>query len=221
MIKPSTATIAKNSYGDGPRRSRGLDMERRAAILDSAEEVFLKEGYQAASMSAIAAKIGGSKGTLYNYFPSKEDLFLACVSRHCDVLQEQMASLHAETSDVRAALTKLGRRYIEVVSSDDVMRKFRMIVAEAERVPELAQRFYEIGPARGQRTLAEYLEKAMKDGKLRKADPLRAAQHFLGLCYNWLSKARLCNVAPAPDAATIERDVAEAVRVFMAAYAAE
>jgi len=222
MIKGSEASVAKNSYEDGhAKRSRGMDMDRRAAILDSAEEIFLEDGYQAASMSAIAAKVGGSKGTLYNYFPSKEELFLACVSRHCDTLQEQMSSLITDGGAVRDALTRLGKRYVEVVSSDDLVRRFRMIVGEAERAPELAQSFYQMGPARGQRTLADYIEKAMNEGQLRKSDPLRAAQQFLGLCYNWLSKARLCNVAPAPDAATIKRDVDEAVRVFMAAYAPE
>ena len=45
---------------------------RREGILDVARGVFLSEGYATASMSTIAAKLGGSKGTLYNYFKSKE-----------------------------------------------------------------------------------------------------------------------------------------------------
>ncbi|MES1200783.1 MAG: TetR/AcrR family transcriptional regulator [Pseudomonadota bacterium] len=169
-------------------------------------------------MSAIAARVGGSKGTLYNYFTSKEDLFLACVSRVCEALREQMSSLAAEKGDVRETLTRLGRRYVEVVSSEEVVRRFRMIVAEAERAPELARAFYETGPAQGRALLAEYIERAMRQGDLVEADPLRAAGHFLSLCYNNLSKARLCGVEPAPDAATIEREVADGVRIFMAAY---
>ena len=197
---------------------RGADVDRRASILDVADQVFLKTGFQAASMSEIAARLGGSKGTLYNYFPSKEDLFLACVARHCELLRVQMSSLTTEGGDVRETLAKLGRRYVQVVSSDDVVRKFRMVVAEAERVPELARTFYETGPARGAEQLASYLESAMRDGVLIEADAKRAANHFLGLCYNGLWKARLCNAAPAPNAASIERDVADAVRIFMAAY---
>src|ERR1700748_881544 len=57
---------------------------RREAILDVATEVFLEVGYSCASMSAIAARVGGSKGTLYNYFKSKEELFEAFVRRSCD-----------------------------------------------------------------------------------------------------------------------------------------
>ena len=50
---------------------------RRELILDVAQEVFLEEGFANASMSTIAARLGGSKGTLYNYFKSKDDLFTA------------------------------------------------------------------------------------------------------------------------------------------------
>ena len=50
---------------------------RRELILDVAQDVFLEEGFAAASMSTIAARLGGSKGTLYNYFRSKDELFAA------------------------------------------------------------------------------------------------------------------------------------------------
>src|SRR6202789_1904440 len=57
--------------------------QRREAILRVAGEVFLEEGYSAASMSTIAARLGGSKGTLYNYFKNKEELFEAQVRDLC------------------------------------------------------------------------------------------------------------------------------------------
>jgi len=170
-------------------------------------------------MSAIAQRIGCSKGTLYNYFLSKEELFLACVARQCAGFQEQMSSLAARGGDLRETLTEIGRRYVAFVSSDDIVRKLRMIVAEAERAPEMTRAFYATGPARGAETIAVYLEEAMREGRLKPTDPLRAAHHFLGLCYDRHSKARLCNYEPAPDAATIEADVDEAVRIFTAAYA--
>ena len=43
----------------------------------------MMQGFAATSMSAIATRLGGSKGTLYNYFKSKEELFGAVVSREC------------------------------------------------------------------------------------------------------------------------------------------
>ena len=56
---------------------------KRRAILDVASEVFLAQGYAATSMSEIAARLGGSKGTLYNYFRSKEELFSAFIVDTC------------------------------------------------------------------------------------------------------------------------------------------
>jgi len=221
MIKAASATLPKNSSPEAlpAKKARGGDAERRSAIMDCAEDIFLEEGFQAASMSAIAARLGGSKGTLYNYFESKDELFLACVARHCEQLHEAMSSLLIEGGDLRETLTKMGRRYVEFVSSDATVAKFRMIVAEADRVPEMARAFYETGPARGVAMLSGYLERAMKEGHLRKADPARAAQHFLALCQNRLSKSRLCNYEAAPSKKLIERDVDDAVHIFLAGYA--
>ena len=221
MIKGASATLLKNSSSEAlpAKKARGSDAERRAAIMDSAEDIFLEVGFQAASMSAIAARLGGSKGTLYNYFESKEELFLACVARHCEHLHEAMSSLLVEGGDLRDTLTKMGHRYVEFVSSDATVAKFRMIVAEADRVPDMARKFYETGPARGVARLSAYLNGAMNEGLLRKADPERAAQHFLALCQNRLSKSRLCNYEAAPSKKLIERDVEDAVHIFMAGYA--
>ena len=51
--------------------------ERRVLILEIAAQVFQETGYEKASMAEISSRVGGSKATLYNYFPSKEELFLA------------------------------------------------------------------------------------------------------------------------------------------------
>ena len=83
MIKAASATLPKNSSPEAlpAKKARGGDAERRSAIMDCAEDIFLEEGFQAASMSAIAARLGGSKGTLYNYFESKEELYAAVIER--------------------------------------------------------------------------------------------------------------------------------------------
>lgn len=220
MIKAASTVVEKISPAIPEVAERGADAERRTLILDCAEAMFLEQGFQAASMAGIAARSGCSKGTLYNYFVSKEELFLACVARQCAGFQKTMSTLTTGSGPLRETLFEIGRRYVEFVSSDRIVRGFRMIVAEAERAPDMARAFYAAGPARGAETLAAYLDNAMQGGQLRKLEPLRAAHHFLGLCYDRHSKARLCNFEPPPDAATIERDVDDAVRIFIAAYGA-
>src|SRR6201996_3357841 len=97
-----------------PDLSRG-DAKRRA-ILDVASEVFLAQGYAATSMSEIAARVGGSKGTLYNYFRSKEELFSAFIA---DVCQGPVVTYFdplrpiGEGRSVRESLVDLGLSLLE------------------------------------------------------------------------------------------------------------
>ena len=96
---------------DGALRTAARDT-RRLGIVEVAREVFMAEGFADASMSAIAARVGGSKGTLYNYFPSKEGLFAAVIQDACDRKQATLFdSLNVEGETVEAVLSTVGRRY--------------------------------------------------------------------------------------------------------------
>lgn len=198
-----------------PRAGRD---NRREAIIDVASDIFLEAGYSAASMSMIAARLGGSKGTLYNYFKSKQELFEAHVERHCAWQQAAMSELMAQGSDVRDVLTDLGRSLLMVVVSDPGRRNFRLIAAEAERAPEVGRAFYEAGPARGAAMLARFIQRAVDEGRLRPCDPLMAAHQFVGLCQNRLLKVSLCRYGPEPTAQDINAEVDAAVDTFLAAF---
>jgi AcrR family transcriptional regulator len=191
---------------------------RREAILDVAAEVFVESGYSAASMSMIAARVGGSKGTLYNYFKNKEDLFAAYVDRQCLWQQTRMDEEMSQASDVSAALASVGRMLLTMVVSGFGLSNFTIIAAEAARVPQIGQAFYESGPRRGASLVAQYVARACAAGDLRPCNPEQAAHHFIGLCQHRLFKARLCNAAPEPSEAEIVAEVAAAIEVFMAAY---
>ncbi len=210
------ALIGKRMTQDvKPRLDRDA---RREAILDVARDVFLEEGYANASMSTIAARLGGSKGTLYNYFKNKEDLFAAYVVRHCAWQRDAMFELTAGTDDIRAALIKVGRTYLSIVLSDFSMSNFRVIVAEAQRTPAIGHAFYEAGPRSGSEMLGAILQTAVDRRQLKIADPVHAAHQFIGLCQNRMFKARLCNAMAEPTAEAIDGEVLPAVNVFLAAY---
>lgn len=192
---------------------------RREAILDVAEEVFLDEGFGAASMSTIAARLGGSKGTLYNYFKSKDELFAAYVLRRCALNLDLIYNLPADGEQVEETLTRLGRAYLKRVLSEENLRHFRLIMAEAERSPAVGRAFYEAGPERGATRLAERIGEWATLGRLDADDPLLAAHHFTGLCQNRYFKQRLCAASPELTDAEIEAETAAAVKTFMRAYA--
>lgn len=193
---------------------------RRQAILAIAREVFLVEGYAAASMSAIAAKVGGSKGTLYNYFPSKEALFVAVVQHQCERDRAELWAFDLETDDVAETLRVLGRRVIRLMLSDEVLALHRMVVAECTRFPEVGEALYEAGPRQGKLPLIDYLRRAAAKGLLKPADPELMASHAGELVLAGLYRRRLWNVGPAPTEAEMDANVDAAVVVFMAAYGA-
>jgi AcrR family transcriptional regulator len=72
----------------------------REAILDAAEQVFLREGFQSAKMVDVAETTGVSVGTLYNYFDSKEAVFLALAERHRTRYFAMLAEPFGSTSTV-------------------------------------------------------------------------------------------------------------------------
>jgi len=192
--------------------------DRRDAILDVAYECFVAEGYGATSMSTIAAQLGGSKGTLYNYFKSKEELFAAFVRRSCSRLREQIER-HAEEGDVRHQFIMMAEDLIDHLLSPEALAINRLVVSEGERFPELARLFYEAGPKAGIARSAEALKDLMARGVLRAADPLIAAQQFKDLALSGLQNLRLWGVIEDPSPAERRRRAEIAADTFLRAYA--
>jgi AcrR family transcriptional regulator len=192
--------------------------ERRQHILDVAGEVFLQEGYASASMSAIAARLGGSKGTLYNYFTSKTELFGAYMSHACVTYSEALLATADDETPLVEALRRLGVGFLTFVLRDQAMAVHRLVVAEAHRFPELGEAFYEAGPKQSCAVLADWMRRRMERGELRQADPDMVARQFFALCKSGLYSLRLWNVIPEASQADIERHIAAQVEMFVAAY---
>src|ERR1700752_1931916 len=93
--------------------SEATEGAKRRQILDGARAVFLAQGFDAASMGEIARVAGVSKGTLYVYFKSKEELFAAIVGHECQAQAEGIFNFDPEDHDVQAVLTRLGIGYAQ------------------------------------------------------------------------------------------------------------
>jgi AcrR family transcriptional regulator len=190
---------------------------RRELILDVAQGVFLEEGFANASMSVIAARLGGSKGTLYNYFKSKDDLFNAYVERRC-LWQDEIFALPTGRETPEETLRRIASAYLKRVLTDFNLKNFRLISAEAERSPEIGRTFYDAGPRKGAERVAELLDGMQQDGHLDLDDPLDAAHQFLGLAQNRYFKARLCNAIPELTEKQIEDEAKLAAKTFLRAF---
>jgi AcrR family transcriptional regulator len=118
---------------------------RRQAILDTAAEAFRERGYEATSMSEVAARVGGSKATLYNYFCSKESLFAAVMVEQVRAQAAPVMEAFASSDDFESALRKLAPDYIRLMLRPEVLAVKRMCAAEGERCG-FGPALYEEGP---------------------------------------------------------------------------
>ncbi len=169
-------------------------------------------------MSSIAAQAGGSKGTLYNYFPSKELLFAALIEAECESELWITPNSDTEAADVESVLSDIGGRFLNFVLADKIQTLHRLVIAECERFPELGRAFYENGPRQCIGIIAGWIAREIDAGRLGVGDPEAMAVVFLELCKAGLHQRRLWNIEPEPSTAAKAANVAEAVRVFMAAY---
>lgn len=161
-----------------PRRN-GRGESRRSALLAAAREMFLERGYERASVDDVMRRVGGSKASLYRYFGSKEGLFWEFLSEECErFLRDLDVPDHAD-ADLGATLTRIGRKFLCACLHPDASALYRLVIAEADRFPELAQRFYETGPLRTRRVLGRYLQAQTAAGRLRCSDPELTAALFL------------------------------------------
>lgn len=203
-----------------PSRREERRDERRDAILDVARDCFLSLGYAATSMSAIAARLGGSKGTLYNYFKSKEELFAAMMERQCGELQDELFDVSSVSDEPRERLRHFARRFLELLMAPQALAIHRLVVSESERFPELGRAFYESGPRLVMMRIGGYLGQLMADGRLRRADPLVAAQHFKDLAISGVYQPRLWGVIGDLTPEQMDIQVERGLDTFMRAYAA-
>jgi AcrR family transcriptional regulator len=200
------------------KRLSGARGARREAILDIAREVFSAEGYAAASMSHIASRLGGSKGTLYNYFKNKEELFAAHVQEQCDCRVAEAFAPAMVGDDPVEILAGLAERVLTALLTDEATAFYSLIVSEAQRNPSVGRAFYESGPRKGVRRVADYLEDAQSQGKIVTDDCVMAAEEFLGLVHGGLHFKRILNVIPQPSPAEIRAHARRAAETFMRAY---
>lgn len=201
----------------------------RQAIRDAAVAVYLRSGDVHSSVEEIAAVAGVSKQTVYNQFSDKETLFIEAIQATVGPIQESFAQLissPAVSDDTagdgfKAEVRAIARRLIRSVARPDVIRLRRIVIAEADRYPDLARDWYEQGPAQSVRTLAAIFSTYAERGLIVADDLMIAAEQF-----NWLVLGHVLNTLmfTLPDNPFTEADldrIADAgARVSLGTYAA-
>jgi AcrR family transcriptional regulator len=186
-----------------------LEGAKRQQILDGAKQCFLAQGFDGASMNDIVKAAGVSKGTVYAYFPSKEKLFEALIFRDRRNQAEQVVVIEDYSLPMEEVLRQLAKRLGGLYNNAETLAYLRLVIAAADKFPDIGRAFYEAGPAYGIAKIADYLQHKMDDGTLVRADARLAAMQFVELVQCGLIKPRLF-ASEAMSGNYSEEDVAEA-----------
>ncbi|TKJ80312.1 TetR/AcrR family transcriptional regulator [Pseudomonas sp. CFBP13509] len=192
---------------------------KREAILAAASQVFQGAGFEGASMGEIAALVGGSKATLYGYFSSKEELFVAAMNEEAvKEFEPVFGTLDKEVEDLQETLQVCGEHVLEFLCSATRIQTRRAIIAESGR-STIGKRFHELGPKVGIKRTAEFLERQMTLGNLRRSDPLLAAAQLTALLECETVTPLMLGIKEKLTKSEIKGSVERAVKTFLAAYA--
>lgn len=203
-----------------PTRSQ----RKHEAILEAATQLFLENGYAGTSMEHVAAAAGASKQTIYKHFSSKKALFeqitMATVVAVSTPFQERIRAA-AVAADVPAALRGLARDYLLAVTAPLVLRRRRLVVREAGRLPDLARTYHDATVGATIRQFAATFTQLTDRGALNIDDPDVAAAHFAFLVVGQSLDAALFGADEQRSAQQLAAAADRSTDVFLAAYAVD
>lgn len=201
-----------------PRTPQRLTDRKREAIVRAAVEEFRSAGYEATSMDRIAAVAGVSKRTVYNHFPSKEELFALILE---ELWQSSVASVelpYRADQPLDVQLLQLLRQKLDLLGDANFIDLARVAMAEIIHSPERAQAIV-CRMGEKESGASAWIRAAIADGRLRQVDPEFAGHQLQGLVKSFAFWPQV-TMGQAPLAQAERTRVAEsAVAMFLGFYA--
>lgn len=202
---------------DGETRSARKDRE----IIQAATAAFIGKGYDGTSMEEIATRAGASKQTVYKHFKDKETLFgevvLSTATQVNDII-ESVTTLLSEAKFMEGGLQQLARRLIAVLMDDELLKLRRLIIANADRMPQLGRSWYEKGFERMLASTASCFQKLTDRGLMQTGDPHLAASHLFGMLLWIPMNEAMFTGSNRRSRAELERHADASVEAFLLAY---
>ncbi|OAB53870.1 TetR/AcrR family transcriptional regulator [Pseudomonas thivervalensis] len=157
-----------------------LTERKREAILQAAIAEFRSSGFEITSMDRIAATAGVSKRTVYNHFPSKEELFAEILNRLWNSITAEQDMPYSPQTPLREQLQRLLQAKLHMLADENFLDLARIAIAATIHSPERAQ---DMVSRMGQREegLTAWIRQAQADGRLKPVEPAFAAQQMHGL----------------------------------------
>ncbi len=200
----------------------GRERRRRAKharILDAALAEFSKNGFSGTSMQAIASRAGVSKPTLYQYFGNKQALLSAVLDAGKSELLAPLEAGHGAA--LVEVLWRYAWTYADFVLRPDMLSLARLIIGEAERLPEVAHDYQQAGPKQALEGTKSFLDAQRARGALAFEDAELAAENLWALILSAPREHALHHPQDPPDRDRIARHIENGLGVFLQAYSTD
>lgn len=184
-------------------------------IVEAAREVFLEDGFSAASMDEIVHRAGVSKRTLYRYYAGKEEIFIDVMQKQLGMLFEDFETDRNESEGLADQLQRIGIDMLRIANSPETLALFRITAAEAHRFPTLAQQFFEQCFEKVIGGIAAILDREIQESGLRVADTKQASEYFLDLLFGTAYHRVVFGTIPPMNNKAIEVRTKRALEYFL------
>ena len=185
MTPNSLNTVTELAHQTLPRKERERNVKRHD-ILTAARKVFAQKGYANATLEEIAERAEFAKGTLYNYFDSKERLFDAMVAGLLEDMTEITKHAIAEGGSVREQFHRCARHIMEYYKTNEDV--FRVLIRETDRMELEEERAHwseVLERVRGLTdVLANVLRREIAKKNIIREEPDALAQVFIGMIHD-------------------------------------
>ena len=203
----------------GPGRPK--DMEKRAAILEAAKALFIRNAFAGTSMDSVAAEAGVSKLTVYSHFGDKDNLFREVIRARIQDLIPEDTYQYDPKADIRVTLERIALHHVRLDCDVQNVGTFRAILSDCRQGnPRYGKLLWEEGPARTQGLMQQLLQQAVDDGWLEIPDVARGAGQFMSLIKGEMMLRRMfgCEDCAFAYAAELEQTARDGVDMFLRAY---
>jgi AcrR family transcriptional regulator len=214
VMMARSAPVRKAKVGGRPTLKESAVRLQR--VLDVAKRNFLLTGYPETCLDTIARESRIAKKTIYRRFGSKAGLFSAMLQPLRQSWIDRLQNIVIESDSPESVLEAAALQLLDVSTRAETIELQRLLLAESRRFPDLIEGQYdERGALTGMAPLADYLQRAVEDGKLRLEDAELAAEQFAHLVLGGIRERMLHGVAQRPDATARKRVAKQAVQIFL------
>ncbi|MDY6983640.1 MAG: TetR/AcrR family transcriptional regulator [Pseudomonadota bacterium] len=191
--------------------------DKREEVLDIASETFLSKGFDGTSINVMAREAGISKESIYRYFGSKEDLFLAVVERELEVYKQGMLETisHFQGKSLKEALYSVGEATLRVASDDRTLALRRLIFQMSANGSKVGTHYFSVGPDIAYQNLVRLFEHYKPESEYSVS---KLSRYFISLVLHRTMLARECGVQEPLKPEEIRERVMETTEDFLKAF---